>query len=75
MKLYFEYFDCHDTPITIDPFDEFIDGRGYHFSSVQFPFESTTVVVDPLDNFLDTHESPFYLVHFPSRSTIACCEQ
>ena len=60
---YFEYFECHDTPITMDNFHKFIDARGYNFSSVQVTLESTTVAVYPID------------IHVPSRSKIACCEQ
>ena len=43
---YFEYFYCHDTPITVDPFDEFLGDRGSPFSLVQVPSESTTFQVD-----------------------------
>ena len=72
---YFEYFYFHDTPITVDLFDEYLDARGSHFASLQVPLKSTTVVVDPLDKFIDTSVSPFSSVHVPSRYTIDSCEQ
>ena len=59
----------------MDPFDEFIDNRGYYFSLVQDPFESTTISVDPLDKFIGAHGSPFSWVRVPSGYIIACCEQ
>ena len=43
---YFEYFYCHDTPITVDPFDEFLGARGSPFSLVQVPSESTPFQVE-----------------------------
>ena len=60
LESYFGYFDCHDTRVTVDPFDEFLDYGGYHFSSVQDPFDSNTIDVDIPDKFLDTGGSPFY---------------
>ena len=59
---YFEYFDFHDTPVNVDPFEEFLDACGFTFSSVHVPFEYTTIAMKPID------------IHVPSRSTIVCFE-
>ena len=58
---YFEYFDCHDTPVTVDSFVKFLGYCGSNFSSVQVNFEYTTVALYTLG------------IHVPSRSIIACC--
>ena len=58
MDSYFDYLYWHDTPITVDPFEEFLDTHGSLFSSVQLPLESTTFFVAPLEKFLDIHGSP-----------------
>ena len=58
----FECFDYHDTPVTLNTFNKFLDACVSPFYSVEVNFESTTVAVD-------THD-----IHFPSRYTIACFE-
>ena len=69
LNSYSKYFDCCDTPVTVEFFDEFLDARGSPFSSVQVTFESTNVVVDHIDKLLDTRGSPFSLV-YPRPSSI-----
>ena len=61
-------------PVTVDPFDNFLDTHGYPFYRLQVPFMSTTVSINPLDKFVDSHGYPFSPVHVPSRSAISCCE-
>ena len=72
---YFDYFDCHVTPVAEDPFGYFLDSFGSHFSSVQVDFESTTAAMDLLGDFLGSHVSPFSSVQDPSSSTIDFCLQ
>ena len=55
----------------VDPFDKFLDARGYHISSVQVHLESTKIVMDTLYTFIDTEDTPFlHYMLFPGLTLI-----
>ena len=56
---YFEYFDCHDTTVTVDKFKKFLDARGYLFIKYRPLSSLPTFMCIPLTSLLTLVHLPF----------------